>query len=549
LAFAVGYLSPPVQAQDFEVTTLSDDGPGSLRAAIVRADSYDDIIRFNVTGTIKLNSQLEISGDKGMKIQGPGADLLSVSGNDTCRVFYIGDTVESVDISGISIVSGDAGSDGGENYGGGIYNESDKLSVDNCRFSGNQAGLGGGMYNSFSNPKVNNCTFSTNSAGSGGGMCNMNFSPEVTNCTFFSNSATYGGGGISNYVTINPKFTNCTFTGNSAGSGGGMSNFQSGSTVTNCTFYLNSAPYGGGIEITSPCELTITNCIFWGDTGGEIPEIYSGVSYCVISDDNPGDTNINIDPRLQPLADKGGLTMTCALSAGSSAIDAGNTIAEVSTDQRGAPRPYNGNFDIGAYESGLEVYEITATCSDGGTISPTEAHTLAGIEDEVFYLMPAEGYEIEAVYVDKGVVSYDEASNTYTFKNVSKDCDISADFALKHFTITALSCDYGAITPASVDVVYSDDVTFTISPEEYYYLDHLYVDGNLVSPDEGETVTYTFENVSDNHEISADFRLSATDDDDDDIVNRDSDGCNISALPGIGLLLVLPIMFLFGKMK
>jgi hypothetical protein len=338
-------------------------------------------------------------------------------------------------------------------------------------------------------------------------MYNNSSRSEVTNCTFYLNSASEGGGMFNDFE---PKVTNCTFTGNSAEFGGGMYNLPS-------------------------ADPEVTNCIFWGDRGGEINGGVGKFSYCVISDDpiDYSEHNINTDPVLQPLAD----------------IDAGNTIVEVSTDQRGAPRPFNVSFDIGAYESGLEVYEITATCSDGGIISPTEAHTLAGIEDEVFYLMPAEGYEIEAVYVDKGVVSYDEASNTYTFKNVSKDCDISADFALKHFTITALSCDYGAITPASVDVVYSDDVTFTISPEEYYYLDHLYVDGNLVSPDEGETVTYTFENVSDNHEISADFRLSATDDDDDDIVNRDSDGCNISALPGIGLLLVLPIMFLFGKMK
>src|SRR6056297_566718 len=222
------------------------------------------------------------------------------------------------------------------------------------------------------------------------------------------------------------------------------------------------------------CSPTVTNCIFWDSNGGEIyidPDEFSPsipqLSFCVVQSNDVGNGTISndiisADPNLQDLADNGGPTCTCALGEGSSAIDAGMTIAEVSTDQRGAPRPEDVSFDIGAYEDGLEVYEITATCSEGGAISPTEAHTLAGIDDEVFYLIPDEGYVIEAVYVDEGVVSYDKASNTYTFHNVSAD-----------------------------------------------------------------------------HEISADFQLSASDD--DDMINVNSDGCNISTLPGIAMWLVLPL--------
>ncbi len=587
-------------AETYTVSNTNDSGPGSLRAAIASADSYDDVISFAVTGTITLNSTLEISGDKGMKIQGPGGELLAVSGNNECGVFYIS-TTASVDISGISIVNGSADDGGGmynfnssptvtnctfsqntatydgggmynfnssptvtnctfsgnsvtydnfggggmSNYqaspnvtnctfssnsashnGGGMYNDASSPTVTNCTFSLNSASnIGGGMYNDASSPKVTNCTFSLNSAdygggmynyesnptvtdgtfslnsavNQGGGMRNQNSSPTVTNCTFTSNTgsagggmanyyssstiiactfssnaATSGGGGMYNYydyLETSPTVIGCTFSGNIATSGGGMSNnfspsptvinctfsgntasrdwcggmrnYESSPSVTNCTFTGNTAPnyaFGmfnaGNVKGSSPI---VRNCIFWDIDGEEIynsPGSVPTLSFCIVQSNDVGGGTISndiisADPRLETLADNGGPTWTCALSDDSPALDTGLTILEISTDQRGAPRPYpGGSFDIGAYESGVGFYTITATWSEGGTITPEVAHTLAGIEEEVFYLLPDEGYEIEAVQVDDVPVSYDEGNNTYTFEPVSQSHDIYASFVL-----------------------------------------------------------------------------------------------------------------------
>jgi hypothetical protein len=68
----------------------------------------------------------------------------------------------------------------------------------------------------------------------------------------------------------------------------------------------------------------------------------------------PGNGNIlGVDPKLGPLQNNGGPTMTMLPQAGSAAINAGdpNFSPPPSTDQRGYPR-VNGRLDIGAVEVG-----------------------------------------------------------------------------------------------------------------------------------------------------------------------------------------------------
>src|SRR5712692_7931385 len=76
----------------FTVLNLADSGDGSLRAAIAAAEANPgpDAIQFanGVKGTITLTSgQLNITSD--LTINAPGADKLTVSGNDSSRIFKV----------------------------------------------------------------------------------------------------------------------------------------------------------------------------------------------------------------------------------------------------------------------------------------------------------------------------------------------------------------------------------------------------------------------------------------------------------------------------
>src|SRR5690349_11686236 len=85
----------PLEGRDvpstFTVTTLADAGPGSLRAALAAATAHPgaDTVRFagGLHGTISLGSEIGITDD--VTVDGPGANKLTVSGNDASRVFNI----------------------------------------------------------------------------------------------------------------------------------------------------------------------------------------------------------------------------------------------------------------------------------------------------------------------------------------------------------------------------------------------------------------------------------------------------------------------------
>jgi hypothetical protein len=333
-----------VNAATIQVTNNNDGGPGSLRQAIADAIAGEDItFADNVTGTITLTTgQLSIS--KNLTITGPDADILTISGNNASRVFYVG-VGATVTISGLTIANGYT-----DGSGGGICNNDGTVALNNCTMSGNNAYWnGGGIYNN-GTVVLNNCTVSDNTAyiGDGGGISNDGGTATLTNCTISGNAAGWGGGGgiynANGTVTLN----NSTVSDNTAGGGGGIYNV--GGTVK----VKNTIVAGNNAAVGPDCFGTLTSygCNLVEDT-----------SDCTIS----GDETCNIygeDPLLGPLQDNSGPTFTHALLEGSPEIDAVCTDCgcttidgqQVTTDQRGEPRPADGDddgtalCDIGAYE-------------------------------------------------------------------------------------------------------------------------------------------------------------------------------------------------------
>ncbi|PYS57406.1 MAG: hypothetical protein DMF74_26130, partial [Acidobacteria bacterium] len=352
------------------VTNSNDSGAGSLRGIIASACPGStitfDMTPGHVTSPITLTTG-ELLIDKNLTFQGPGANLLTISGNNNSRVFNV--TMASPNIVTFADLTIANGMVAGGSSGGGILNNSTAtVNVTNSTLSNNTAGFGGGLLN-----------FST-------GVVNL------SNSTLNNNTATISGGGIYNNGTGTINLTNSTLSGNS-GSGGGIFNVQSGPVnVTNSTISGNTAPglagAGGGIYNNSGSPvISLRNTIVALNTAGSGlgpdllgPMTSQGHNLVGKSNNSSGFTNGSngdivgtiaapVNPLLGSLANNGGPTQTMALLPGSPALNAGDNAAIINppfggppfTDQRGVGfnRIVNATVDIGAFES--RGFTISAT--------------------------------------------------------------------------------------------------------------------------------------------------------------------------------------------
>jgi hypothetical protein len=214
------------------VTSLGDSGPGTLRDAIANA-APGEIIDFapKLHGTITLTSgQLGIT--QNLNIVGPGANGLTISGNDDSRVFDI-NPATTVTISGLTITDGkaDVNAPSVHSLGGGILNQgdltlkdvvvsynwavgaaNDTITVNGFKLTGN--GLGGGVAN-LSILNVSDSTFEYNQARGASGS-RYDLGNTLPGGAF--------GGGLANVGLATATVTDSQFTSNLAQAGNGCSN-------------------------------------------------------------------------------------------------------------------------------------------------------------------------------------------------------------------------------------------------------------------------------------------------------------------------------------
>src|SRR5215472_15955035 len=133
-------VSVAVQATILTVANTNDNGPGSLREALVNANVGDTIDATGIRGVITLTSG-ELLVNNSVRINGPGADLLIVNDKGAGTVFRVV-SMGPVTISDLTI------SNAHGQFGGGVFNGGfGKLTIRNSALSGNTAELGGGVYN------------------------------------------------------------------------------------------------------------------------------------------------------------------------------------------------------------------------------------------------------------------------------------------------------------------------------------------------------------------------------------------------------------------
>jgi parallel beta-helix repeat protein len=262
------------------VTSLSDSGPGSLRAVIQQAPDGTTITFSPQLGgkTIQLTQDLNLN--KKVMIQGLKDSTISISSGKTGKVIIIGEGVaaafENITFMHsythrISFISNhgiltltDCQLSDNQSYGegGGAIANYNQLIVNHTIIDHNRvSGNGGAIYNLFGIVTVNNSTITDNTAYNNGGgiyseggqielLENSEVSYNQAQLLHSTISNNYGGGVDVVNGSLN-MFSSTIFDNTSAYYGGGIALQGSLATINDSTIHDNYAGVkGGGVIVT-----------------------------------------------------------------------------------------------------------------------------------------------------------------------------------------------------------------------------------------------------------------------------------------------------------
>jgi len=289
---------------------------------------------------------------------------------------------------------------------GGLMAWNTSLTMSNCVVRGNTGtDDGGGLGVNTDRPvtaTISDCVFTENTAVNSAGMrftvrggVQGGVPAQVVRTTITNNRTTgsFGGAAVTS-LSAPVDFTNCTIDGNVCRSGAaiGFAAFLGtglvGGSFTSCTITNN--PNGG---IGASGSVTMKNTVVAGNgavSGTDISGPIVSLGYNFIGNgtgatitgpatgDRVGTAAAPLDPRLGPLQDNGGPTLTRLPVPDSPLINAGdpNFQPPPQFDQRGPgfPRVGNGRIDIGATEKVI-AHDLAVTLTDGRRLVPAGGTT------------------------------------------------------------------------------------------------------------------------------------------------------------------------------
>lgn len=109
----------------------------------------------------------------------------------------------------------------------------------------------------------------------------------------------------------------------------------------------------------------------------------------------------------------------------------------------------------------IRMHSVTVNQSIGGAITP-ESLAVAHGDTALFTISTDAGYSIESVTGCNGNLN----GTSYQTAAITQNCEISAEYSLTSFLVTAQAGEGGQISPLEQLATYGDTVTFTVTADE-----------------------------------------------------------------------------------
>ena len=354
LPLAIDLACTSAMASTRTVTNCNDAGSGSLRDTIAHAQSGDTVSLTALTcSKISLvTGHLSVS-QKDLALLGPGAKALTINGGLN---HYGSGTLR---IEALRITDNWDQSLANRTIGSCVYSVS---TVDLDRAIVTKCSGGGVRANSIT---ARDSTISDSYRGIDSRFGSVSISGSTISGNRSAHCAGMRLGGAQPLIPA-VQISNSTISGNLAIGEGYYDYYNYGAgcifgraTISNTTVAFNAGWRGGngGLNILAP-EVTIESSLFAYNSNDLNYSVHvSGHNNLFapgtyLSTPLPPDT-IRAESRLFPLADNGGPTQTHALVWDNPAVDVGNNLSGLATDQRGPSfaRVIGAGPDIGAFES------------------------------------------------------------------------------------------------------------------------------------------------------------------------------------------------------
>jgi hypothetical protein len=152
----------------------------------------------------------------------------------------------------------------------------------------------------------------------------------------------------------------------------------------------------------------------------------------------------------------------------------------------------------------IDSYTLFASAGLNGAITPNGTIAAMLGTSKLFNIAANIGYHIADVTLDNFSQG---AASSYTLSNITQPHTIVANFAINTYNLSVTQTTNGQISPGTSTINYGDTPTFTITPNEGYYITNITANGKSIPVNSTSGQTFQFGPVTADGSLTVSFAI------------------------------------------